>query len=170
MSTEKRVSLAAFDGLDIVMLGGLPACGKSRFAKTHLKQGRMRVNRKEIRRLLYEMTHFGEPWTDEVFDYSDEHLVTHVERRIIEHLLENRQRVVIDNTGINREARMPHLRLARTMNKSIGMIFLDIPPKVCLERNAHSDSPVPESLIANLSAAMELPDRSEGFREVLILS
>lgn len=152
------------------MLGGLPACGKSRFATTHLKQGRMRVNRKEIRRMLYEMTHFGEPWSDEVFSYSDEYLVSHVERRIIEHMLENRHRIVIDNTSINRDARLSHIRLAKSMNKSIGMIFLDVPAKICLERNEKADQPVPESLIANLAAAMELPDRSEGFREVLILS
>ncbi|TVQ25893.1 MAG: ATP-binding protein [Spirochaetaceae bacterium] len=170
MATEKRVSLAAFDELDIVMLGGLPACGKSRFATTHLKQGRLRVNRKEIRRMLYEMTHFGEPWSDDVFDHSDEYLVTHVERRIIEHLLESHKKIVIDNTSINRDARASHVKLAKSLRKSIGMVFLDVSPRICLERNASSDQPVPESLIANLAAAMELPDRSEGFREVLVLS
>ena len=170
MATENYVSLTAFDELDIVMLGGLPACGKSRFAMTHLKQGRFRVNRKEIRRMLYEMTHFGEPWSDDVFDHSDEYLVAHVERRIIEHLLENRKRIVIDNTSINREARASHVKLAKYLHRTIGMVFLDVPARVCLERNAGSDAPVPESLIANLAAAMELPDRSEGFREVLVLS
>ena len=57
------MDLAKFNDLDIVLVCGLPGSGKSRFGSGFFKEsGRRRVSRRDIRRMLYEMTTFGEPW------------------------------------------------------------------------------------------------------------
>jgi predicted kinase len=102
-----------FQGFDIVLVCGLPGSGKSHFARTHfLQSGRKRVNRKEIRRLLFEMTTFGQKWSEKEFASNDEFLVKHVERKIIEHLLQAKQKLLIDNTNISTESRKQYLTIA----------------------------------------------------------
>lgn len=164
------MDLTRFQSLDAVLICGLQGAGKSHFAKTYFAEGgRKRVNRKEIRRLLYEMTNFGEPWREEYFNDHDEILVNHVERKIIEHLLQNRQLVLIDDTNVSAEARSEYVAIAKRLGKTIGAIFLDLPLKLCLERNRARDDQLSESIITNLYAELELPAKEEGFKELLIL-
>lgn len=159
-----------FQTIDIVLLCGLPGSGKSHFARTFfLQSGRKRVNRKELRRLLFEMTSFGQKWSEKEFDSQDEFLVKHVEREIIQHLLQNRQKVLIDNTNISEESRKPYLQVAHQSGRSIGAIFLDTPVSRCLERNRAREDSIPERVIAELQAQKNLPDLSEGYREVMVV-
>ncbi|MGA2974754.1 MAG: AAA family ATPase [Spirochaetia bacterium] len=159
-----------FQGFDIVLVCGLPGSGKSHFARTHfLQSGRKRVNRKEIRRLLFEMTTFGQKWSEKEFASNDEFLVKHVERKIIEHLLQAKQKLLIDNTNISTESRKQYLTIAHQTGKSIGAIFLDTPIIRCLERNRSREDAIPERVISNLAAEKELPEVSEGFKDVLVV-
>jgi predicted kinase len=164
------MDLEKFQSVDIVLVCGLPGSGKSHFARTHFMQsGRKRVNRKEIRRLLWEMTHFGEQWTEKEFAASDEHLVKHVERKIIEHLLQTKQKLLIDNISISEESRKHYVMVARQAGRSIGAIFLDTPVIRCMERNRGRADSIPERVIANLVAEKQLPEIAEGYREVLLV-
>jgi len=164
------MDLEKFRDLDVVLVCGLPGSGRSQFVSEHFKDsGRNRVNRKELHRLLYEMIHFGGQWSEAKFDALDEFLVKHVERKIIEHLLQNKQKLVVDNTSVSAESRKAYLGIAQQMHKSIGVIFLHTPAAACLERNRASPDPVPERVIANLAAAIDLPRAEEGFREILVL-
>jgi predicted kinase len=159
-----------FQNLDIILVCGLPGSGKSHFAGTHFHQTvRKRVNRKEIRRLLFEMTNFGQKWSEKEFASNDEFLVKHVERKIIEHLLQTKQKLLIDNTNISQESRKQYLAIAHQAGRSIGAIFLDTPVQRCLERNRSREDSVPERVISNLEAEKELPELSEGYREVAIV-
>ena len=161
---------ARFQALDIVLICGLPGSGKSHFASTYFSEGgRKRVNRKEIRRLLFEMTNFGRPWSEKEFASNDEHLVNHVERKIIEHLLQTKQKILVDNTNISVEAPKPFLTIAHQASRSIGAIFLDTPVLRCLERNRSRKDALPERLISQLAAEKELPRPEEGFKEVLVI-
>lgn len=165
------MDLGKYHDLDIVVICGLPASGKSHFAETFFKDsGRKRVNRKEIRRLLYEMTNFGATWSESKFAAVDEFLVKHVERKIIEHLLQNRQKVLVDSTGVSVSSREAYLSIASQMRRTVGVILLNTPAQKCLERNRKRPDPVPETVISNLAAAMELPSTREGFRETLIVT
>jgi tRNA uridine 5-carbamoylmethylation protein Kti12 len=164
------MDLDKFQPLDIILVCGLPGSGKSVFSKQYFaNSGRDRVNRKEIHRLLYEMIHFGEKWTEKEFDEIDDFLVKHVERKIIEHLLQNKQKVLIDNTSVSESSRKTYVGIAHQMHKTIGAIFLHTPPATCLERNRSREDPVPERVISNLAAAVDTPRIDEGFKEVLIL-
>ena len=164
------MDLSKFEALDILLVCGLPGSGKSAFSKQYFSNsGRARVNRKEIHRLLYEMIHFGKRWTEQEFDALDEHLVKHVERKIIEQLLQKNQKVLVDNTSVSESSRKSYVGIAQQMHRTIGAIFLYTPPATCLQRNREREDPVPERVISNLAAAIDLPGKEEGFKEVLVL-
>lgn len=164
------MDLKNFEKLDVVLVCGLPASGKSHFArKFFIDSGRKRVNRKEIRRLLYEMTNFGDKWSEGMFSRIDENLVKHTERRLIEHLMVNNAKILVDNTSVTAASRKIYISTARRFNKSIGVIFLNTPVLRCLERNRGEEDPVPGTVISNLSAALTFPTKDEGFIEVLVI-
>jgi bifunctional polynucleotide phosphatase/kinase len=164
------MDLRRFQDVDLVLVCGLPGSGKSHFAKTYFQaDGRKRVNRKEIRRMLFEMTNFGDGWSERHFDALDDFLVKHVERKIIEHLLQNRNKVLIDNTSVSAGSRKFYVNLARQMRKTIGIVFLHTSTRHCLENNRRRVDAVPEMAISNLAAALELPRPEEGFKEVLVV-
>ena len=165
------MDLERFRVLDIVLVCGLPGSGKSHFSDTYFnRDGRKRINRKELRRLLYEMTNFGQPWHEDFFNDYDEMLVKHVERKILEHLLQNRQPVLIDNTSVSVQSRQYYVGVAHQARKSIGAIFLNVPIAKCLARNRNRDDQMSESIISNLYASLELPAKTEGFHEVAVLA
>ena len=160
-----------FQNVDIIVVCGLPGSGKSHFASAHFSgSGRLRVNRKELRRLLFEMTHFGQKWSEKEFASSDEFLVAHLERKIIEHFLQNHKKLLIDNTSMSRESRKHYLTTARQAGKSIGAIFLDTPVAECLQRNRLRGDSIPDRVISNLAAEKELPEVSEGYKDVMIVT
>ncbi len=164
------MDLSHFHALDVVLVAGLPGSGKSAFAREHFaKTGHRRVNRKEIRRFLYTMSRFGDPWREAYFDQSDETLVRHVERRIVEHLLHSGQRVLIDDTSVNAASRADYVQMARQLKKRIGILFLNPPVLKCLETNRKREDPVSEGVISNLFATVQLPTRAEGFDETLVV-
>jgi len=115
------------------------------------------------------MIHFGKRWTEQEFDAVDEHLVKHVERKIIEQLLQKNQKVLVDNTSVSESSRKTYVGFAQQMHKTIGAIFLHTPPATCLKRNREREDPVPERVISNLAAAIDLPGTEEGFKAVLVL-
>lgn len=164
------MDLERFRALDIVLVGGLPGSGKSHFSNSYFnRDGRQRINRKELRRLLYEMTNFGDAWREEYFNDHDELLVKHVERKILEHLLQNRHPVLIDNTSVSVQSRQYYVGIAHQFRKSIGAIFLNVPIAKCMARNRNREDQISESIISNLYAALVVPTKSEGYHEVLVL-
>jgi predicted kinase len=165
------MDLKKFEKTDIVLVCGLPAAGKSHFArKFFADSGRKRVNRKEIRRLLYEMTSFGNKWSESMFSHVDENLVKHTERKLIEHLLVNNEKILVDNTCITAASRKIYVSIAGRFKKSIAIILLNTPVLLCLERNKGKEDPVPGTVISNLSAALTVPAKEEGFNQIMVIN
>ncbi len=157
---------------DIILVCGLPGSGKSHFARKYFKKsGRKRINRKEIRKHLYEMFSFNEKWSEDMFCENEELLVKYIEKKIIEHLLFNGEKILIDNISVSEKSRIDYINTASKMKKSIAAVFVNTDLSLCMERNREREESdkVPESLIANLSARTVLPEKREGFSEVLIL-
>jgi tRNA uridine 5-carbamoylmethylation protein Kti12 len=164
------MDLTPFHKLDIVLVCGLPKAGKSHFSRRYF-QGteRRRINRREIRKSLYEMTHFGEKWLPEFFNEDEEALVKHTESRLLEHLLNQNTQILVDNISVTAGSRVRYIDLSTRYRKTIGCIFLDTPVRVCLNRNSRADTPLMETVITNLYAKKEIPTESEGFDRTLII-
>jgi tRNA uridine 5-carbamoylmethylation protein Kti12 len=62
------------------------------------------------------------------------------------------------------------VHLARETHKRVGAIFLNRPVLTCMERNRKREDPVPENVISNLFASIQLPTRAEGFVETLVVN
>lgn len=159
-----------FHKYNIILICGLYGSGKTEFALMNFKEkDRYRISRSELRKLMFEMTNFGETWSSEAFNEEDDVLVKHVERKILEHFLHNKRNVLIINTFMTRKSRQRFVKLARDANKTIGAIFLDTPLEKCIEQSGMRSAHVPPNVIKVLHTRKELPAKSEGFDDVLIV-
>ncbi|MBP7737985.1 MAG: AAA family ATPase [Spirochaetes bacterium] len=165
------MDISKMENLDIVLLCGLYGSGKMEFAQKYFQgMGRSRISRSEIRRNVYEMTNFGEQWTPDRFSEENDALVKHIERKIVEHLAHQKKKILLINTFITRRSRQAILDLARQTKKTIGAVFLNRTLEQCLDRNSKSALAVPQEVIYKLNSRIELPEKSEGFNEVMVVT
>ncbi|MCL2026670.1 MAG: AAA family ATPase [Leptospirales bacterium] len=166
-----KVNLSKMHDFDMVLVSGLPSSGKTYIARNmFMDKGRRRISRKEIRRFVYEMTNFGEKWSEQLFNAVNEHFVKHTERKMIEHLLTNGEKVVIVNSSLTSDSRKVYISIAERMRKTLGVIFIEADIRRCLERNRTSKDPIPENIISRLAAQKTLPDNREKFDSIVILT
>lgn len=168
---EIAMDLTKIHGMDIVILCGIYGAGKMEFARKYfLGRERSRISRSDIRRAMYEMANFGEHWTPERFSEENDSLVKHIERKTVEHFLHFKKNVLVINTFATKKSRRGIIEMARQMKRSIGAIFLNRPLDQCIARNAESSLPVPQEVVYALHHRVELPDKSEGFDEILLVN
>ncbi len=166
-----NATLQKFSDLDIVLISGIYGSGKTEFANRYFKDsGRNRVSRNEIRKLMYEMTHFGEQWNSEHFSEEDDVLVKHIERKILEHYLHNKRKLLIINTFATKQSRQRFIAIAKETKKTIGAIFLNQPLATCLAHYRKHNPSMPEYIVTSMFQKIEIPEKKEGFTEVLVLS
>ena len=164
------LDLSRFKKLDLLLISGIPGAGKSYFVNHFFKDSeRKRVSRRDIRKMLYEMTNIDKDWKEDCFSDEHETLVRYVEKKIIGHILEHHKTVLIENTNVTESSRRSYIQMAKLHHKKIGIIYLDVLLSKCVNRNQEREDQVPQSVIINLSASAVQPRRSEGFTEVLIL-
>ena len=160
----------SFNTLQMVLVCGNYNSGKSVLAAKYFP-GFKRVNHNEIRRFIKTMTEHGQDWSASDYDAEMEHLVKRIETAIIHHYLERHERVIIDNTCINRESRKKYIQEAKMRKVPAGCVFIDVPVNELLTRNRTRPTrdQVPERIISMLHAKMELPSTEEGFDLVKII-
>ncbi len=168
---ENTMDFSRIDNLDIVLLCGLYGSGKMEFAMKYFQdKGRSRISRSDIRKNVYEMTNFGEQWNPDRFSEENDALVKHIERKIVEHLIHQKKKILLINTFITKRSRQSTLDLARQSKKTIGAVFLNRPLEQCLERNSKSSLAVPQEVIYKLHSRIELPEKGEGFNEIMTVA
>ena len=131
--------------LEVIMLRGLPASGKSTYAKQliSMNPGKYkRVNRDSLRLM------FAEEFKD-----SNEKFVLRVRDQIIDQSLEEGFSVIVDdlNLSAKHEARIKSVVRNRAEVKIVDD-FLQVPLDELLARNTGRDAQVPEKVIRDLYA------------------
>jgi len=126
----------------VIFLKGLPASGKTTWAKEYVNShNAVRVNKDDLRAML------GQQWSPEF-----EQLVGGIQYAAVEMILQNGYDVIIDDTNFN----PAHEKAFRDMVWAFGAEFIvkefDTPLEVCLARNAEREGrhKVPESVIIKM--------------------
>jgi len=155
---------ATFDTMQIVLVCGNYASGKSALAKKYFPNHK-RVNHGEIRRFIRTMTEHGKEWDATDYDNEMENLVKRIETAIMNYYLERKQHIVVDNTCINRDSRRKYIQEAKMRKATIGCVFIDVQVGELLQRNRTrpEGTRVPENVISMLHAKTEPPSKAEGF-------
>lgn len=125
----------------LLVLQGIPASGKSTFAKQWVEddfETRVIVNRDSIRRML------GPYWIP-----SREHLVSYIEMDAVEAAIENGYDVCIDATNLNPKTIKKWESVAEWFETYIEFKEFKISLEEAIERDKNREFPVGENVITN---------------------
>lgn len=137
--------------IQIILTVGLPASGKSTWAKEECakKKHFVRINKDDIRAML------GQPHNAEY----ERTVVLGMRDALVRHFIEKDQSIIIDDTNFHIKHLRTIIKIAQDYNKpiSINIKYFDIDLKTCIERNAVRPNSVPEHVIRDLDS------RNSGF-------
>lgn len=138
----------------IIVLQGLPASGKSTWAKAWVKEDskhRVRFNRDDIRNML------GEYWVP-----TREGLINSIYEVFLEEAMESEYDIVIDNMNLNKNTLEEIERVVEDKNNINKIVhndiqyeieyknFFDTTLETCIERDLKRSNPVGEKAIRNI--------------------
>lgn len=134
----------------LLILRGVPGCGKSTFADEWVKQGerRARVNRDDIRMQLFGK----EVGVDEV-------AVTKIEHQQVDTLLKAGYDVVVDDTNIRHAYIKPFVKIGQQNGATVDIKQFDVDVDVAIQRNtvraALGGRDVPETVIRKMHQSLK---------------
>lgn len=142
----------------IVLAIGLPGSGKSTWFRN---QGITPLATDHLRLLL----------ADDEDEQGFQAQVFRTLRSLIEVRLEiQRPATYVDATNLVVESRTPFFEIAARTNSRVEAMYFDVPIDICLERNRARQRQVPEHIIQEMSAALQLPTFDEGFSRIVTIS
>ena len=144
----------------LIVLGGLPASGKSTYAEMLVESGQFcRVCPDLIRKELYgneSIQGNGRKVFKIAFD-------------AIQRLGKQNFNVVFDATNINADRRKELVEEMRGYFDIIIFKWFDVATAVCLERNRQRERQVPEEVIWRMARTATVPTTEEGFDYVEVI-
>ena len=144
----------------LIVLGGLPASGKSTYAEMLVESGQFcRVCPDLIRKELYGNESIQGNGR-EVFKIAFD---------AIQRLGKQNFNVVFDATNINADRRKELVEEMRPYFDIIIFKWFDVATAVCLERNRQRERQVPEEVIWRMAKTATVPTTEEGFDYVEII-
>lgn len=135
---------------------GIPACGKSTYARRWVEQGHVEVNRDVIRRQFGGQ--FGVPRIEAA--------VTRIARETLAAAARAGRSVIVSDTCVTRRARKETARFLRKLGYDrVEAHVFDVGLDICLARNRGRPDEVPEPVLLAMAARLERqpPWLSDGF-------
>ena len=128
--------------MKILLLRGLPASGKSTYAKELVTKDHnwVRVNKDDLRAMM----------NGGVFSRKLEEQIVRTERKLAEDALKIGKSVVIDDTNFNPDHEEYFRRLAKMHMVEFEVKFFDTPLEVCIERDNKRPNGVGEAVIRKM--------------------
>jgi predicted kinase len=127
---------------EMLVLVGLPACGKSTFCEGFLDH--MIVNLDTLKTRQRE----------------DEFLVRSIKAGLD---------IIIDNTNVTRKRRAKYMTMVKGKGYRTVCVYFDVDAKICIERNSKREGKVPRIAIYTIRKQLEVPAEDEGFDEIRII-
>lgn len=131
--------------IEIILTRGLPASGKSTWARKMVQDHPdkyVRCNKDDLREMMF----------NSVWSKSKEKLVLHVRDTIVLDCLEKRMSVIIDDTNLD-DSHIKRMRELAAPYKDVVIKtqdFTNVSLEECLKRNAARPKPVPEFVIKDM--------------------
>ena len=124
----------------LLMLKGLPASGKSTYAKELEATGEwVRVNKDDIRKEFFPD-----------YTFKNEKEVVYMEDAEIIAELRDGNNVVVDNTHFNPKHQVRLEKIAKDAGAEFELLFIDTPFEECIKRNKKRPNSVPLEVIMNM--------------------
>lgn len=132
-----------------VICRGIPASGKSTYARKLVEKGYKRVNRDDLRAMVD-----SSKWSK-----ANEKLIKSMERAMVSYMLLAGENVIVDDTNCDLRTVEEWAALARTVNPSVEVrvALFNTPLAVCLERNAKREgvARVPDPALQRLHRVLQ---------------
>ena len=142
----------------IVLLVGLPASGKSTWARGQADGAVLSSDK--IRGWL----------SDDVTNQKIHRRVFATLRHLLRQRLElGRPVTYVDSTSLTLKERRPYLAMGDLYDCEVEAVYFDIPLAVCLERNRGRSRVVPEDAVREMALRMVAPSVAEGFSRIRVI-
>ncbi len=128
--------------LRLTILQGLPASGKSTYAKklVETQPNTKRINKDDLRQML----------DDRVFNKNNERFIIKVRDAIVKEALSNNYNVVVDDTNLAKY-HIDRLReIAEEYNAKVDIVFINTPLEDCIQRDLQRFNSVGERVIKDM--------------------
>lgn len=148
---------------EIVLLSGIPTCGKSTFSKNEKYKDYVKISSDDyIETILRNSSKsYLNILEENIFHAED------LMRKNFLKAIRNKKNIIVDRLNISREERSEYLSAVPSSYKKIGVSF-QVSLDTALKRNLQRGRKViPERIIRNCFEYFELPTYDEGFDEII---
>jgi len=139
----------------LVMVKGLPASGKTTYARTLVDKGYVRVNKDDLRAMMH-----NSKWSK-----GNEKQVLYARDTAVRNALFNGQNVIVDDTNFAPGHEATLRQIAQDTESNFEAVVIDTPLEECIKRNENRANKVPVSVIVTMHsryiAAPNTPEKPE---------
>ena len=137
---EVKENTVAANKPKLLCLRGLPASGKTTYARKLANKGWVRVNKDDLRAML----------NNGKFSKDNESYVIALRDEIIISSLVQGKNVVVDDTNLDPKHLIAFESIAGEFLADFEIRFFDVDVKECIKRNMERQNPVPDKVIYNM--------------------
>ena len=110
--------------MELVILVGVSGAGKSTMSLNYIKEGFIRINRDDLRKVLVknlDISYYNRPDVQDI-----EAIVTHAEQTIAKQAVAAKKPIIIDNTNLHQKSVEYWISFANICDYKVSILILDV--------------------------------------------